>query len=81
MKKAIPFVAACAFACAPVLPLLAQTENPEQAPAEQQIEFDSKFISISAGAARRLGLIHLPDEPAKWRVCSRRPSTRISSNS
>ncbi len=65
--KAILFVAACALAAAPVQPLLAQTATPKPASTQQQIEFESKFFTISAGSARRLGLIHLPDEPAKWR--------------
>ena len=61
------FLAASALIGAPVFPLLAETAKPEPAPAGHEIEFESKCFTISAGAARRLGLIHLPDEPAKWR--------------
>lgn len=65
--KTILFAAVCTFLGASVVPLLAQTAKPEPARTQQTIEFESKFFTISAGAARRLGLIHLPDEPAKWR--------------
>ena len=65
--KAILLLAAGAVIGAPILRLLAESANPEPASMQQQIEFESKFFTISAVAARRLGLIHLPDESAKWR--------------